>query len=167
MFYETEEDSDGNITSVGAYHDMVSSDLRLQHVELLKPEICSLDCGTLNFGSGSYVSTAAMLRDMAPRITEAGIKAELECFEIGHTALATQLYALPHLFATCNAAASAYQRPCPCTAARLPPPLTGLAPGAVAGGRRACSTTSRSTSSPWASRGERPRTSPPSRPCCR
>ena len=42
--------------------------------------------GTLNFGDGAYVSTAPMLREMAARI-----KPELECFELGHVALATQL----------------------------------------------------------------------------
>lgn len=92
MFYETEEDEDGNVFSTGESHDMVSASLRLEHIEVLKPEICSLDCGSLNFGDGMYGSTAPMLREMAERITAAGVKPELECFEIGHTALATQLW---------------------------------------------------------------------------
>lgn len=92
MFYEYDEDEDGNVFSTGASTDMVNSTLRLQHIELIKPEICSLDCGSLNFGNGAYVSTAPMLREMAGRIAEAGVKPELECFEVGHVALATQLY---------------------------------------------------------------------------
>lgn len=91
-FYETASGTDGKLTSVGDSTDIVDADTRLMHIEALKPEICSLDCGTLNFGNGAYVSTAPILREMAKRITAAGVKPELECFEIGHVALATQLW---------------------------------------------------------------------------
>ena len=92
-FYEIAEDpEDGTLTSVGKSTDLVGVDQRLAHIEELKPEICSLDCGSLNFGTGAYVSTLPMLREMAARITAAGVKPELECFEIGHVALATQLH---------------------------------------------------------------------------
>ena len=73
------------------------ADARLAHIEELTPEICSLDCGSLNFGNGAYLSTAPILREMAKRITACGVKPELECFEVGHVALATQLWKEGHL----------------------------------------------------------------------
>jgi len=75
----------------GPGSDMVGPLERLEHVEALLPEICSLDCGTLNFGEGAYVSTPPMLRVMAQRIKELGVKPELECFDTGHVRLANQL----------------------------------------------------------------------------
>ena len=71
--------------------DMVGPLERLAHVEALLPEICSLDCGTLNFGESVYISTPAMLRVMAARIKELGVKPELEVFDIGHLRFANQL----------------------------------------------------------------------------
>lgn len=66
--------------------DLVSGLDRLPHVEELRPELCSLDCGSLNFGEGSmvYVSTPDMLRQGAARIRELGVKPELEIFDTGH-----------------------------------------------------------------------------------
>ena len=48
--------------------DLVNQETRLQHVAELRPEICTLDCGTLNFGEGSqiYISTPDMMREGAP-----------------------------------------------------------------------------------------------------
>ena len=66
---------------------------RLPHVEELLPEICSLDCGSLNFGDGSlvYVSTPDMLRRGAKRIRELGVKPELEIFDTGNLSFALQM----------------------------------------------------------------------------
>ena len=77
----------------GAGTDLVGPITRLAHVEELLPEICTLDCGTLNFGDGDfiYVSTPAQLRAGAKRITELGVKAELEIFDTGHLWFAKQL----------------------------------------------------------------------------
>ena len=65
--------------------DMVGPLERLAHVEQLLPEICSLDCGTLNFGDGDeiYISTPPMLRKMAELTQQWGVKPELEVFELG------------------------------------------------------------------------------------
>ena len=65
---------------------MVGPIERLAHVEELLPEICSLDCGTLNFGDGNmiYISTPSYLREGAARIKELGVKPELEVFDTGH-----------------------------------------------------------------------------------
>ena len=66
--------------------DLVSGVDRLPHVEELLPDICTLDCGSLNFGEGSlvYVSTPDMLREGAKKIQELGVRAEMEIFDTGH-----------------------------------------------------------------------------------
>ncbi len=66
--------------------DLVSALERLAHVEELRPEICTIDCGSLNFGEGSqlYVSTPDMLREGAARIRELGVKPEMEIFDTGN-----------------------------------------------------------------------------------
>ena len=73
--------------------DLVGPLTRLAHVEELLPEICTLDCGTLNFGDGDtiYVSTPAQLRAGAKRIQELGVKPELEIFDTGHLWFAKQM----------------------------------------------------------------------------
>lgn len=80
-------------TDFGAGSDLVGPLTRLLHIEELRPDICTLDCGTLNFGDGDfiYVSTPAQLRAGAKRITELGVKAELEIFDTGHLWFAKQL----------------------------------------------------------------------------
>lgn len=66
--------------------DLVSGLERLAHVEELRPEICTIDCGSLNFGEGSqvYISTPDMLREGAARIKELGVKPEMEIFDTGN-----------------------------------------------------------------------------------
>lgn len=75
--------------------DMIGPLERLAHVEQLLPEICSLDCGTLNFGNGEeiYISTPPTLRKMAAMAKEWGVKPELEVFELGHIRFAKQMIA--------------------------------------------------------------------------
>jgi len=85
---------DDNPTQPGPMSDLVSSLERLAHVEELLPEICTLDCGTLNFGDGDliYIGTPDMLRKGAKRIQELGVKPELECFDTGHVWVASKLH---------------------------------------------------------------------------
>lgn len=66
--------------------DLVSGLERLSHVEKIRPEVCTLDCGSLNFGEGSqlYISTPDMMREGAARIRELGVKPELEIFDTGN-----------------------------------------------------------------------------------
>lgn len=71
--------------------DMASASERLVHVEELLPEICTLDCGSLNFGDSLYVSTPAMLRQMSARVKELGVKPELEIFDTGNLVFALQM----------------------------------------------------------------------------
>jgi uncharacterized protein (DUF849 family) len=73
--------------------DMVGPLERLAHVEELLPEICTLDCGTMNFSAGDYVmtNTPGQLRTMAARVQELGVRPELEVFDTGHLVFVKQL----------------------------------------------------------------------------
>ncbi|MBJ88427.1 MAG: NADPH:quinone reductase [Woeseia sp.] len=72
--------------------DNIGPDERLAHVEALRPEICSLDCGTMNFGDNEiYISTPQCLRRQAELIQQWGVKPEMEVFELGHIRFAQQL----------------------------------------------------------------------------
>ncbi|HZO50900.1 MAG TPA: 3-keto-5-aminohexanoate cleavage protein [Gaiellaceae bacterium] len=73
--------------------DMAGASERLAHVRELLPEICTLDCGTMNFAEGDYVmtNTPSMLREMARQIRELGVRPELEVFDSGHLVLAKEL----------------------------------------------------------------------------
>lgn len=74
--------------------DMAGATERLVHVEQLRPEICTLDCGSMNFAAGGdYVmtNTPDMLRAMAKRIQAAGVKPELEVFDFGHMVMVKDL----------------------------------------------------------------------------
>ena len=76
--------------------DMASAGERLAHVEELMPEICTLDCGTMNFAAGGeYImaNTPGMLRAMARRVQELGVRPELEVFDTGHLVLVHELIA--------------------------------------------------------------------------
>lgn len=74
--------------------DLVGALERLPHVEQLLPEICSLDCGSLNFSDSNmlYVSTPDMLRAGAKRVQELGVKPELEIFDSGQLWFTHRLY---------------------------------------------------------------------------
>ncbi|GAA3185589.1 MULTISPECIES: 3-keto-5-aminohexanoate cleavage protein [Streptomyces] len=73
--------------------DLVGGLERLPHVEDLLPDICTLDCGSLNFGDDLYISTPEMLRKGAKRIQELGVRPELEIFDTGQLWFAKQLLA--------------------------------------------------------------------------
>jgi uncharacterized protein (DUF849 family) len=65
--------------------------IRMRHIEKLKPDICSLDCGSMNFGPHVFVNTPGHLADMAVRAKAVGTKPELEVFEMGHIEMAKKL----------------------------------------------------------------------------
>jgi len=73
--------------------DFIGSTERLVHIKECLPEICTLDCGTFNFGNTEYVSvnTPNTLREMAKQIETFGVKPEIEVFETGHLWFAKQL----------------------------------------------------------------------------
>jgi len=73
--------------------DLVGATERMAHVRECLPEICTLDCGTMNFGEGDYVmtNTPATLREMAKQMQALGVRPEVEVFETGHLAFTKQL----------------------------------------------------------------------------
>ena len=73
--------------------DMVGATERMAHVAECLPEICTLDCGTMNFAEADYVmtNTPGTLRSMGQMITDLGVRAEIEVFDTGHLWFARQL----------------------------------------------------------------------------
>ncbi|MVA95938.1 3-keto-5-aminohexanoate cleavage protein [Nitratireductor sp. CAU 1489] len=73
--------------------DMAGAAERVEHVRQCLPEICTLDCGTMNFAEADYVmtNTPGMLRAMGGLMTEIGVKPEIEAFDTGHLWFAKQL----------------------------------------------------------------------------
>ena len=73
--------------------DMVGSTERVAHVAECLPEICTLDCGTMNFAEADYVmtNTPGVLQEMGRQMTAMGVKPEIEAFDTGHLWYAKQL----------------------------------------------------------------------------
>ena len=73
--------------------DMVGATERVAHVADCLPEICTLDCGTMNFNEADYVmtNTPGMLRAMGRMMTDLGVKPEIEAFDTGHLWFAKEL----------------------------------------------------------------------------
>ncbi|WP_346899625.1 3-keto-5-aminohexanoate cleavage protein [uncultured Roseibium sp.] len=73
--------------------DMIGASERMIHIAECLPEICTLDCGTMNFAEADYVmtNTPGMLRTMGAMMTELGVKPEIEAFDTGHLWFAKQL----------------------------------------------------------------------------
>jgi uncharacterized protein (DUF849 family) len=78
---------------LGPGTDLAGAGERLRHVTDLLPEICTLDCGSMNFAEGDYImtNTPGMLRAMARRVQALGVRPEIEVFDTGHLVLARQL----------------------------------------------------------------------------
>ncbi|GAA6199266.1 3-keto-5-aminohexanoate cleavage protein [Aquicoccus sp. SU-CL01552] len=73
--------------------DMIGAAERVEHVAQCLPEICTLDCGTMNFAEADYVmtNTPGMLQAMGRMMTALGVKPEIEAFDTGHLWYAKQL----------------------------------------------------------------------------
>jgi uncharacterized protein (DUF849 family) len=73
--------------------DMASAAERVEHVAECLPEICTLDCGTMNFAEADYVmtNTPGMLRAMGKMMTDLDVRVEIEAFDTGHLWFAKQL----------------------------------------------------------------------------
>ena len=73
--------------------DLAGAAERVAHIAACRPEICTLDCGTMNFAEADYVmtNTPGMLRDMAARMATLGVRAEVEAFDTGHLWFAKRL----------------------------------------------------------------------------
>lgn len=73
---------------------MASPEKRVEHVLLLKPEMCSLDVGSSNAGFGVFVNAEVVIDKMAELIKQSGVKPEVEIFDIGHIQIANRLMKL-------------------------------------------------------------------------
>lgn len=73
--------------------DLAGATERVSHIAECLPEICTLDCGTMNFSLGDYVmtNTPGTLRAMAKMMTDLGVRPEIEAFDTGHLWFAKQL----------------------------------------------------------------------------
>ncbi|RYG89347.1 3-keto-5-aminohexanoate cleavage protein [Loktanella sp. IMCC34160] len=82
-----------NPLPVAAGTDMIGAAERVAHVAECLPEICTLDCGTMNFAEADYVmtNTPGMLQAMGRMMTDLGVKPEIEAFDTGHLWYAKQL----------------------------------------------------------------------------
>lgn len=79
--------------------DMIGATQRIAHIAACRPEICTLDCGTMNFAEADYVMTnpPGMLMEMGRLITDLGVVPEIEAFDTGHLWHAKQLVESGHL----------------------------------------------------------------------
>ncbi|MDV2581828.1 3-keto-5-aminohexanoate cleavage protein [Alkalibacillus haloalkaliphilus] len=73
--------------------DIQTPQERHKPVGELLPEMCTLDCGSTNFGNMIYMSPTDWLREQAQLVKDSGVKPELECFDTGHLRFANQLVA--------------------------------------------------------------------------
>ncbi len=73
--------------------DMIGATERVAHIAECLPELCTLDCGTMNFAEADYVmtNTPGMLRAMGQMMTDLGVCPEIEAFDTGHLWFAKQL----------------------------------------------------------------------------
>jgi uncharacterized protein (DUF849 family) len=118
--------------TTGNETDLVPAEERFHHIEDLLPEICTLDCGSMNFGEDTVVVNRLIdLRWMAKRAQELGIKPELEVFDLGQmqnalTLIREGLVDDPPLFQFCLGITSG----APATVEALLAMKTMLPPGA-------------------------------------
>ncbi|MEL7462700.1 MAG: 3-keto-5-aminohexanoate cleavage protein [Pseudomonadota bacterium] len=79
--------------------DMIPAYDRVAHVIESRPEICTLDCGTMNFAEADYImaNTPSMLEECARLMTESGVQIEIEAFDTGHLWLAKNLVENGHV----------------------------------------------------------------------
>lgn len=84
---------DRDMMRLGKGSTLASPEDRVEHVLELRPDICSLDVATMNFGPHAMVNVPAHLARMAKLVQDAGVKPELEVFDLGHAALAARMVA--------------------------------------------------------------------------
>ena len=78
---------------LAASTDLIGASERIAHIADCLPEICTLDCGTMNFAEADYVmtNTPGTLRAMGSAMTALGVKPEIEAFDTGHLWFAKEL----------------------------------------------------------------------------
>lgn len=83
--------SDTELNTAAPGSNLRTPEERVRHIALLKPELCTLDMGTLNFGKGALINVPGHIEAIAKVIREVGVKPELEVFDTGHIAFANRM----------------------------------------------------------------------------
>jgi uncharacterized protein (DUF849 family) len=83
------DEEDPSVMAAGT--DMARPLERMQHVQELLPEICTIDCGSMNFGREVAVNRVGDLERMARFAQQLGVKPELEVFDFGQIGIARHL----------------------------------------------------------------------------
>jgi len=89
--------SDSEVNTAASGSNLRPPEERVRHITLLKPELCTLDMGSLNFGKGALINVPQHVEVIARAIREAGVKPELEVFDTGHVALANRMIEQGHI----------------------------------------------------------------------
>jgi uncharacterized protein (DUF849 family) len=86
-------DPERPLPAIAERTDMGGATDRMAHVAACLPEICTLDCGTMNFAEADYimVNTPGMLRAMGGMMRDLGVRPEIEAFDTGHLWFAKEL----------------------------------------------------------------------------
>jgi uncharacterized protein (DUF849 family) len=71
--------------------DLATPYERMEHVDRLRPEICTIDCGSMNFGDHVVINRTSDLEKMARYAQEWGVKPELEVFDMGQVGIASRM----------------------------------------------------------------------------
>ena len=79
-------DDDPKVAAPGS--TLMRPELRVAHVERLRPEVCTLDFNTMYSGTAVVINTPRNLEIMARRVLAAGVVPELEIFDTGDLQLA-------------------------------------------------------------------------------
>jgi len=70
---------------------LTTPERRVEHILDLRPEICSLDMGTMNFGQHAVINTPEHIARMAQLVQQVGVRPELEIFGIGDLEVAKDM----------------------------------------------------------------------------
>jgi uncharacterized protein (DUF849 family) len=81
----------------GPHTTLSRPETRVRHVVELRPDICSLDMGSMNMGGRVFINTPDHLEVMATAIRDVGVLPELEVFETGHLLLAKRMIETGHI----------------------------------------------------------------------
>ena len=85
--------SDADPKVAGPGTTLMAPERRVEHVEILKPDICTLDLNTMNSGGQVVINTPGNIRKMAERMRAARVLPELELFDSGRFEGAAAMHA--------------------------------------------------------------------------
>jgi uncharacterized protein (DUF849 family) len=84
-------DEDPKVAGPGT--TLILPEKRVEHIEILRPDICTLDLNTMNSGGEVVINTPRNVRKMAARMKAARVLPEIELFDSGDCHLARDMFA--------------------------------------------------------------------------